>query len=93
MESMWRVNVSEVSAMDDDPYSSMTWMPVKTTGAGIGRISHHTACVVADAKALFYGGLQGEDSNDKIFALDLRKHTWSTVPLKVSKQKHNAQIT
>jgi len=33
-------------------------------------------------KVIFYGGLIGEDSNSKVYMLDLNKHLWSVIPLK-----------
>lgn len=57
---------------------------MKTKGPGIGKISHHSAVVCAPGKVVFYGGLVGEDSQDKIYVLDLKNNAWSIVPLKVS---------
>jgi len=68
--------------MDEDPYMTVEWEPVKVTGQDIGKISHHSAFCVAPGKVVFYGGLVGEDSNSKIFLLDLNKHQVSTIPLK-----------
>jgi len=74
MSSVWRVNLSKVHAMDEDPYMTVEWEPVKTTGNDIGKISHHSAVVCAPGKVIFYGGLVGEDSNDKVYLFDLMKH-------------------
>ena len=83
MCSLWRVNLTKVHMMDEDPYLTVEWEPIKTTGQDIGKISHHSAIVVGPMKVLFYGGLIGEDSNDKVYILDLNKHVWSVIPLKV----------
>lgn len=84
MSSLWRVNLTKVHAMDEDPYLTVEWEPVKTVGGDIGKISHHSAVVCAPNKVIFYGGLVGEDSNDKVYLFDLVKHSWSQIPLKVS---------
>ena len=84
MSSLWRVNLTKVHAMDEDPYLTVEWEPVKTVGGDIGKISHHSAIVCAPNKVIFYGGLVGEDSNDKVYLFDLVKHSWSQIPLKVS---------
>lgn len=82
MSSLWRVNLTKVHAMDEDPYLTVEWEPVKTVGGDIGKISHHSAVVCAPNKVIFYGGLVGEDSNDKVYLFDLVKHSWSQIPLK-----------
>lgn len=82
MCSLWRVNLTKVHMMDEDPYLTVEWEPVKTSGQDIGKISHHSAIVVGPMKVLFYGGLIGEDSNNKVYILDLNKHVWSVIPLK-----------
>ena len=84
MDTVWRVCLSDIQEMDNDPYMTVEWQPVKCTGTGMGKISHHSAIVVSNSKVLFYGGLLGEDSNEKVYVLDLNRHHWSTVPLKVS---------
>jgi hypothetical protein len=84
MASIWRVNLTDIQAMDEDPYMTVEWEPVKTTGTGMGKISHHSAFVVSNSKVLFYGGLLGEESNEKVYILDLTRHHWSVVPLKVT---------
>lgn len=82
MCSVWRVNLTKVHMMDEDPYLTVEWEPVKTSGTDVGKISHHSAIVVGPSKVIFYGGLIGEDSNDKVYHLDLTKHVWSIIQLK-----------
>lgn len=76
MSSMWRVNLTKVHMMDEDPYLTVEWEPVKTGGQDLGKISHHSAIVCAAGKVIFYGGLIGEDSNSKVYCFDVNKHTF-----------------
>ena len=66
ISSMWRVNLSCVHQLAQDPFTNVEWEQVETSGKGPGCISHHKAFPMKK-EILFYGGLKGEDSNPEIF--------------------------
>lgn len=39
--SMWRLNLTEVRQLEQDPSRPVSWEPVNFTGKGPGKISHH----------------------------------------------------
>ena len=75
---MWRVNLTQVQVMKEDPYHPCAWECVKQNGEkeGPGKISHHTASVNGNT-AYFYGGLKGEDSVKDIYKFNVETNCWS----------------
>jgi len=77
--SMWRVCISGILNLRQDPYHPVEWECVNTHGAGLGRISHHTASVRNSNEVVFYGGLKGEESNKLICLFNCSTNTWNEV--------------
>ena len=67
IDSMWRVSLTGIHALKQDPFYPVEWECVSTHGKGPGKISHHTCYVMTPKEVLFYGGLKGDDSNSEIF--------------------------
>jgi len=68
ISTMWRVNLTQLNVLKEDPYHPCAWEEVKMNEMkdGPGKISHHTASVNGDT-VYFYGGLKGEDSVKDIY--------------------------
>ena len=81
---MWKVNLSKIQQLKQDPYEQVCWEQVETQGKGPGKISHHTAFVMGTKEVLFYGGMKGEDSNAEIFIFNATTASWQTIHLAVS---------
>ncbi len=88
LSSLWRLNLSVIQKRSQSSTQKVEWECVKATGKEIGKISHHTACLMNTKDVVFYGGLRGEDSNPLVYVLDLVKNIWTNVVLKVSKSSN-----
>jgi len=81
ISTMWKVNLTGIQQLFQDPYHRVEWEQVDTSGRGPGAISHHTAFVMGTKEVLFYGGLKGEDSNPEIFIFNATSGSWQTIHL------------
>lgn len=77
---MWRLNLTAVQVLNQDPYHAVSWECVKQSGDGPGKISHHTASPQQDT-VTFFGGLKGEDSVSTIYIFEIASACWSKVAL------------
>jgi hypothetical protein len=41
IDNLWRIDLDGLQALKTDPNRDVEWEPIKTTGAGPGKISHH----------------------------------------------------
>ena len=46
IDTMWRVSLTGIHALKQDPYYPVEWECVQTHGKGPGKISHHTCSVI-----------------------------------------------
>lgn len=85
ISSLWRVNLTAVQQLQQGVNKQVGWDCVTTNGKDIGKISHHTCCMVSAKEVAFFGGLKGDSSSNNVFLLNLAGNTWSNVALKVRK--------
>jgi hypothetical protein len=78
MPTMWRLSISSVKHLEEDPDCGAQWEVVNTKGVSPGKISHHTAAVIGN-KVLVFGGIKDYDENSDIYEFDPVKLTWSQV--------------
>lgn len=76
IDSMWRLNLSALQNLHQDPFCQVSWEPITPKGTGPGKISHHTAASNEDC-AIIYGGLKGEDSCKDVYCYKFATNTWS----------------
>lgn len=82
IDTMWRVSLTGIHALQQDPFYPVEWECVTTTGRSPGKISHHTCSMMKGNKeVIFYGGLKGDDSNAEIFIYNALGSSWTTVHL------------
>ena len=84
IDTMWRVSLTGIHALKQDPFYPVEWECVATTGKSPGKISHHTCSIISGKEVIFYGGLKGDDSNSEIFIYNALSSAWSTILLAVS---------
>ena len=80
MSSMWRVDLTDIHKLFNDPVYPVAWEQVQGKGKDLGKISHHSA-VVFDSDVVFYGGMKGEDSNPDIALFKTETATWTMLKL------------
>lgn len=78
LDCLWKINLEGISSLGNNPTHGVEWEHVKTQGAGPGRISHHQ-CVCVEDTMLLIGGQQGDEDNEDIYSLCLKKNQWSKV--------------
>lgn len=71
--TLWKLPLSTI--MEGE---SASWELIETTGTMPPPISHHSSSLYNDTLYI-YGGLVGSDSNDKIYALNLKTLEWSLI--------------
>jgi len=76
LDNMWRLNIDELDPLERDPYYPLHWEPVTVSGAGPGKISHHT-CATISSQMVLFGGQIGIDDNSAVYTFDLPRCTWS----------------
>ena len=84
LSSLWSIDLTPMNKISNGPFNNseilgMTWSEVNTFGAHPGPLSHHTSVVFGD-KMYLYGGSKGNcDSNDLMYALDLKTFRWEVI--------------
>lgn len=89
ISSMWRVNLTAVQQLHQGDNKQVGWDCVATTGKDIGKISHHTCCMVSAKEVVFFGGLKGDSSSNSVFLLNLVGNIWSSISPKVKSIQQN----
>lgn len=79
ISSMWRVNLTALQQLHQGENKQVGWECVTTTGKDIGKISHHTCCMVSAKEVVFFGGLKGDSSSNSVFLLNLVGNIWSSI--------------
>jgi len=78
VQTMWRLNLTETLAMENDASLQCCWESVKPTGKGPKRVSYHDSIMISPTMVAFYGGLyEGNEDCNTIWALNLEKNAWS----------------
>jgi hypothetical protein len=78
---MWRVSLTGIRELTEDPFYPVSWEQIHTEGKGLGRISHHRASVQSATEVLFYGGLLGDESNNRVVSFDCTNNLWTRVDM------------
>lgn len=79
--SMWRLNCTTVQQLQQGIQKSFCWEQITTGGKDLGKISHHSCAMVSAKEIAFFGGLQGESSNNTIAMLNLLNNQWSSLKI------------
>lgn len=82
ISSMWRVNLSAIQQLQNNPNTKAGWELVTTSGKDIGKISHHTCAKVSPKEVVFFGGLKGENSSQNVHMLNLVTNNWTNLAVK-----------
>ena len=73
MNNMWRVLLSGVMELQDDPEYGVSWEPIMARGSVPGKISHHKPAVFGSS-VVCYGGIT---ECNEIYEFDSNKCSWS----------------
>jgi len=76
MGNMWRLSISSVEELQQDPSTSASWESVQFKGTPPGKISHHKPAVFGSCVVIF-GGIKDYDNNLQAYEFDTSKHVWS----------------
>jgi hypothetical protein len=76
MSNMWKLSISGVEELKDDPNYGVQWEQVKEKGSLPGKISHHKAAVFGN-QVVIYGGMSGIDEIEDVYEFDVSKESWS----------------
>ena len=75
MGNMWRLSVSGVQELVDDPEWNVCWEPISCKGHLPGNISFHKSAVFGSNVLIFGGIIENDNANDA-FEFDSNKFTW-----------------
>lgn len=73
---MWKLSISGVEELQNDPNYGVQWEPVKEKGILPGKISHHKAAVFGN-QVVIYGGMSGIDGIQDVYEFDVSKEAWT----------------
>lgn len=73
---MWKLSISGVEELENDPNYGVQWEPVKEKGTVPGKISHHKAAVFGN-QVVIYGGMTGIDEIEDVYEFDVSKESWA----------------
>jgi len=78
MANMWRLSISGIHSLIEDPDYGVTWEPVAFKGQGVhpGKISHHKPAVFGHTVVVF-GGINDYDNTKEAFEFDSNKNVWT----------------
>lgn len=75
---MWRMSISGIQELMEDPDHGVSWEPVKCTGTIPGNISHHKSAIFG-LSVIIYGGISGLENFPETFEFDSVKCHWSKI--------------
>ena len=75
MGNMWRLSVSGVAELNDDPDYGVAWEPIQCKGVVPGNISYHKPAVFGHEVVIF-GGTHGDENTSEVWEFDSNKLTW-----------------
>lgn len=76
MNNMWKMSISGIQELMEDPESGVSWEPVNFKGTVPGNISHHKPAVFGLSVVIF-GGINDFDNNPEAFEFDSSKNVWT----------------
>lgn len=76
MASMWKMSISGIHELMDDPENGVCWEPVNCKGAIPAKISHHKAAVFGLSVVVF-GGISGLDNCEETYEFNSQTNTWT----------------
>lgn len=77
MSNMWRLSISGIHELMNDPEYGVQWEPITPKGQGAlpGKISHHKPAVFGHTVVVFGGNNEFDNTTDA-FEFDTNKNTW-----------------
>ena len=76
MGNMWRLSVSGIQELCDDPDYKVEWEPINCKGHVPGTISYHKPAVFGHSVVVF-GGIIDNDDADEAYEFDSNKFIWT----------------
>lgn len=76
MSNMWRLSISGIQGLIDDPQFGVSWEPVNCKGQQPGKLSHHRPAIFGHSVVIF-GGISDYDNTPDAFEFDSSKYTWT----------------
>ena len=77
MGNMWRLSVSGLTELMNDPDYGVAWETVKCTGTIPGNISHHRPAVFGNSVVVFGGILNADQNIVETYEFDPSRCSWS----------------
>jgi N-acetylneuraminic acid mutarotase len=78
MGNMWKMSISGIHELMDDPENGVCWEAVNCKGTIPGKISHHKAAVFG-LSVIVFGGIDCLDNFEDTFEFNSQTHTWSKI--------------
>ena len=79
MGNMWRLSVSGVHELINDPEYGVSWESIKCSGTEPGNISHHKPAVFGHSVVLFGGIVNSDQNTINTYEFDSNKNCWSVM--------------
>jgi len=76
MSNMWRLSISGIAGLIEDPQFGVSWEPVNCKGQQPGKISHHKSALFGHS-VVFFGGISDNDDTNEAFSFDSTNHNWT----------------
>ena len=76
MSNMWRLSISGIQALIEDPQFGVSWEPVNCKGTQPGKLSHHTPAIFGHSVVIF-GGISDYDNTQDAYEFDSSKNNWT----------------
>jgi hypothetical protein len=78
MGNMWKMSISGIHELMDDPENGVCWEQVNTKGTQPGSISHHKAAVFG-LSVIIFGGNKFLDNLDITYEFNSQTCTWAKI--------------
>lgn len=78
MMNMWRLSVTGIQGLIEDPQFGVSWEPVHCKGTQPGKLSHHKSALF-NHSIIFFGGISDYDNTQDAYNFDSLTHTWGKV--------------
>lgn len=76
MSNMWRLSVTGIQGLIEDPQFGVSWEPVSCRGTQPGKLSHHKSALYGHS-VVFFGGISDYDNTMDAYEFDSNNHTWT----------------
>ena len=78
MGNMWKMSISGIHELMDDPENGVCWEAVNCKGTTPGKISHHKSAVFG-LSVIVFGGIDCLDNFEDTFEFNSQTNTWSKI--------------